>query len=39
MKENGVNCFPPDYDVLEMYIKAYHTNLKEVVSLLYFILI
>uniref|UniRef100_A0A1X7T259 Uncharacterized protein n=2 Tax=Amphimedon queenslandica TaxID=400682 RepID=A0A1X7T259_AMPQE len=32
MKENGVNCFPPDYDILEMYIKAYHTNLKEVVK-------
>ena len=32
MKENGVHCFPPDYDILDMFIKLYHRNIKDVVS-------
>lgn len=32
MKEHGMHCFPPDYDILDMYIKHYHANLKKIVS-------
>ena len=32
VKDKGVRCFPPSYEIMNFYVKQYHKNLVKVVS-------
>jgi exocyst complex component 3 len=32
MRENGIKCFPPDYDIMDMFLRLYHANIKDVIA-------